>query len=59
MSFTRSIVLLASVVLCVAFAIFTGHGLARGEVVPIVWGVVLLVLGAVLVFAQARFGRRA
>lgn len=59
MSFTRSIVLLASVVLCVAFALFTGHGLARHETMPIIWGVVLLALGAALVFAQARFGRKA
>jgi hypothetical protein len=59
MSFTRSIVLLASVLLCVAFALFTGHGLARHDVTPIIWGVVLLAFAAGLIFAQVRFGRKA
>ena len=59
MTFFRSIVLLASVVLCVAFALFTGHGLARHELMPIVWGVVFLAIGAGLIFLQARVGRRA
>jgi len=59
MSFFRSIVLLVSVVLCVAFALFTGHGLARHESGPVIWGLVLLALGAGLIFVQARLGRRA
>jgi ABC-type glycerol-3-phosphate transport system permease component len=59
MTFFRSIVLLASAVLCVAFALFAGYGLARHEALPVVVGVVLLALGAALVFAQARPGRQA
>jgi hypothetical protein len=58
MTFIRSIVLLASVVLCVAFALFTGHGLATHELAPVLWGALLLALGAGLIFAQARLGRR-
>ena len=59
MSFIRSIVLLASVVLMVAFAYFAGYGLARHESMPILWGVVLLAAGAGLVFLQTRIGRKA
>jgi hypothetical protein len=58
MSFPRSVVLLASVVLCVAFVLFTGYGLASHHTGPILWGLGLLVLGATLVFAQVRAGRR-
>jgi hypothetical protein len=59
MSFPRSIVLLASVVLCVAFVLFTGYGLASHHTAPILWGLVLLGLGIGLVFAQLRLGRKA
>jgi len=59
MSLFRSIVLLASVVLCVAFALFAGHGLAEHELRPVLWGLVLLALGVALIFAQTRLGRRA
>jgi len=59
MTFPRSIVLLASVVLCVAFVLLTGYGLARHELRPVLWGLALLVAGAAVVFAQVRSGRRA
>lgn len=59
MSFLRSIVLLTSVVLLVAFAYFTGYGLATHHTMPIVYGVVLLAAGAALVFLQTRIGKKA
>ena len=59
MSFFRSIVLLASVILLVAFAYFVGHGLALHRTMPILWGFVLLAAGAGLVFLQTRIGRKA
>ena len=59
MTYFRSIVLLASVVLCVAFALFTGHGLATHDLTPIVWGVAFLAVGAGMIFLQARLGRKA
>ncbi|HSJ15469.1 MAG TPA: hypothetical protein VK939_13690 [Longimicrobiales bacterium] len=57
MSFFRSIVLLLSVVLFIAFAYFAGHGLAVHSVSAILTGFVFLALGAVLVYAQLRVGR--
>jgi hypothetical protein len=55
MSFFRSIVVLTAVCLCVAFAYFFGHALAVHSVMPIVYGVGLLVLGAVImVFLNRR-----
>jgi hypothetical protein len=57
MSFFRSIVLLTSVVLFVAFAYFAGFGLARHSTTPILVGVAFLLLGAALVYAQVRVGR--
>ena len=58
MSFFRSIVLLLSVVLVVAFAYFAGHGLAAHSTTPIVIGFVLLLLGGALGYAQVRMARR-
>ena len=59
MSFFRSIVLLASVILMVAFAYFVGYGIATHHTMPMIWGVVLLIAGAALVFLQVRVGRKA
>lgn len=59
MTFFRSIVMLASVILLVAFAYFVGYGLALHRTMPMVWGVVLLAAGVGLVFLQTRIGRKA
>jgi hypothetical protein len=57
MSFFRSIVLLTSVLLFVAFAYFAGHGLARHDTRPIVFGFSFLLIGIALIYAQVRVGR--
>ena len=54
MNFFRSIVLLASVVLCVAFAYFFGHGLALHETRPMMYGFGLLLLGVALIWLLSR-----
>jgi hypothetical protein len=54
MSVFRSIVLLASVALAVAFALFVGHGIAVHHMTPVIWGVAFLAAAAVLVFLQTR-----
>jgi hypothetical protein len=60
MSFFRSIVLLASVALAVAFALFVGHGIAVRHMMPILWGLAFLAAAIVLVFLQIRAdGKRA
>ncbi len=54
MSVLRSIVLLASVSLAVAFALFVGHAIAVKHVTPAIWGVAFLAAAAVLIFLQTR-----
>ena len=54
MSFLRSIVLLAGVCLCVAFAFFLGHGLSTGHTAPILYGAGLLLAGAAVIGALSR-----
>jgi uncharacterized membrane protein HdeD (DUF308 family) len=46
MGFLRSIVLLAGVCLCIAFAYAVGHGLATHHTGPMIVGAVLLLMGA-------------
>ena len=59
MSFFRSIVMLVSVALAIAFALFVGHGLAVHSTTPMMWGVLFLAAAAALVFLQYRFdGKR-
>ena len=57
MSFFRSIVLLTSVVLLVAFAYFIGHALSSHSMTAVGLGVLFLVLGVGLIFAQVRTRR--
>jgi hypothetical protein len=55
MSVIRSIVLLASVALAVAFALFVGHGIAvEHKAKPIMWGVIFLVAAVALAYLQIR-----
>ncbi|MEO5509605.1 MAG: hypothetical protein ABIV28_02970 [Longimicrobiales bacterium] len=54
MSVLRSIVLLASVALAVAFALFVGHGIAVKHMTPVVWGFAFLAASITLVFLQTR-----
>jgi ribose/xylose/arabinose/galactoside ABC-type transport system permease subunit len=54
MSLIRSIVMLATVALAVAFALFVGHGIAVHRITPIVWGVGFLAAALVLAFLQTR-----
>jgi ABC-type uncharacterized transport system permease subunit len=46
MTFLRSLAVLTAVCLCIAFAFFFGYGLATHNVMPIVYGAGLLLLGA-------------
>jgi hypothetical protein len=54
MGFFRSVLMLASVLLCIAFAYFFGHGLALHETRPMIYGSGLLLLGAALIWLQSR-----
>jgi hypothetical protein len=54
MTFFRSIVVLASVVLCIAFAYFFGHGLAVHEGRPMIYGFGFLLLGVALIALLTR-----
>jgi uncharacterized membrane protein HdeD (DUF308 family) len=54
MSFFRSIVLLAGVCLCIAFAYFVGHGLSTGHAAPLLYGTALLLAGAAVLAALSR-----
>lgn len=54
MTFFRSIVLLASVGLCIAFAYFFGHGLAVHETRPMIYALGFLLLGVALIALLAR-----
>jgi ABC-type uncharacterized transport system permease subunit len=57
MTFFRSILVLAAVCLCVAFAYFFGHALAVHSTRPIIYGIGLLVLGAGLIVFMNRRDR--
>ena len=54
MTFFRSIVVLASVALCIAFAYFFGHGLAVHQVRPMIYGFGFLLLGVALIALLTR-----
>jgi uncharacterized membrane protein HdeD (DUF308 family) len=54
MTFLRSIVLLASVCLCIAFVYFFGHALAVHSTTPIIIGAALLLAGAAGIAALSR-----
>jgi hypothetical protein len=54
MTFFRSVVLLVSVALCIAFAYFFGHGLAVHEFRPMIYAAGFLLLGAGLIALLAR-----
>jgi hypothetical protein len=54
MGFFRSVITLAAVVLCVAFAYFFGHGLAAHHTKPLIFGAVLLALGGALIALLSR-----
>ena len=56
MSFFRSIVLLTSVALAIAFALFVGYGIATHHTMPYFYGAGFLAAAAVLVFLQTRMG---
>ena len=56
MSFFRSIVLIASVALAIAFALFFGYGLSTGHVMPYILGAAFLAASIALVFLQTRAG---
>ena len=58
MTFIRSIVLMAGVCLCISFAYFLGHGLSTHHIRPILFGAVLLLLGAAILAFLARGGHR-
>lgn len=55
MTFLRSIAVLVGVCLCIAFAFFFGHALAVHSFRPILYGAVLLLVGAGVL---ALLGRR-
>jgi hypothetical protein len=57
MTFLRSIAVLTAVCLCVAFAYFFGYGLANHDVRPMLYGAVLLVVGAAMLVFMARADR--
>ncbi|HSJ07371.1 MAG TPA: hypothetical protein VK936_11735 [Longimicrobiales bacterium] len=57
MSFFRSIAVLTAVCLCVAFAYFFGYGLAQHDVRPMLYGAVLLIAGAAMLWFMGRPGR--
>ncbi len=60
MSVLRSFVLLASVALAVAFALFVGYGIAVKHTMPMIIGVAFLGAAAALMFLQIRAdGKRA
>lgn len=54
MSFFRSIALITSVVLAVAFALFFGYGLSTRHTTPFILGAAFLAASGVLVFLQSR-----
>jgi hypothetical protein len=54
MSFLRSIVLMTAVCLCVAFAFLVGHALAVHSMVPVLYGLGSLLLGAAVLALLAR-----
>ena len=56
MSFFRSIVLLASVALAVAFALFFGYSLSTRHAMPFIIGAGFLAASIALVFLQSRVG---
>jgi hypothetical protein len=58
MTFLRSILVLTAVCLCIAFAYFFGHALAVHSVRPILYGAVLLLIGAGMLFLLGRRGER-
>ena len=58
MSVLRSIVMLATVALAVAFALFVGHAISTREVMPVVWGIGFLVAAIVLAVMQTRTGSK-
>lgn len=59
MTFFRSIVLLAAVCLCIAFAYFVGYGLATHHTAPLLYGTGLLVAGAAILAFISRDRARA
>jgi hypothetical protein len=56
MSVFRSIMMLLTAALAIAFALFTGHGLAVKHTTPIIWGIGFLAAALVLAFLQIRTG---
>jgi steroid 5-alpha reductase family enzyme len=58
MSVLRSIVMLATVALAVAFALFVGHGIAVKHMTPVYWGIGFLAAAVVLAVLQTRTGSR-
>jgi hypothetical protein len=57
MTVLRSILVLAAVCLCVAFAYFFGHALAVKSMMPVMYGVGLLLAGAALIVFMGRRDR--
>jgi hypothetical protein len=58
MTFGRSILLLAAVCLCIAFAYFVGHGLAIHHTRPLIYGAGMLLAGAALIALLTRDRKR-
>ena len=55
MSVIRSIVMLASAALAVAFALFVGHGISvEDKAKPMMWGFAFLIAAIVLIVLQIR-----
>jgi hypothetical protein len=59
MNVLRSMMVLAAVCLCIAFAYFFGHGLAIHSVRPMIYGFALLVAGAAIMVVLSRRDRDA
>jgi hypothetical protein len=57
MTFLRSILVLAAVCFCIAFAYFFGYGLATHDFMPMAYGAVILAVGAALLWLLGRRDR--
>ncbi|HSJ25407.1 MAG TPA: hypothetical protein VK929_12090 [Longimicrobiales bacterium] len=57
MTFIRSVIVLAAVCLCIAFAYFFGHALAMHSTTPMIYGAGLLVAGAAIMWFLNRRDR--